>query len=458
MIYLVTNQTKIESIYTLSTIDECIEYFSDKNLIQIDTETTGAFDHNNVILTLQLGNSDNQWVIDFNGLSTIDKKRLNEELLLSDKLKILQNAKFDIKFLWRHGLDICNVYDTMLAEVLLNAGKETPKGFYSLYSMGKRYCNIELDKQVRGEIKSQGLTDRVIRYAAEDVKYLESIREQQMKQLIELDMANSNCQDIDTVLGLENNAVFAFAAMEYEGIKLDIDKWKYIEAELKNKVHDIKKELNDMVCTIPELSKYCINYVDLFTPPTLTTGIKWSSPQQKLKVLNYLDPNITDTSDRVLQKIKRKYPIAGKMIEFSKTNKLYTSFGKKMVGHINKYTGRIHTEFWQILDTGRVSSARPNMQQIPSRSKLGKEMRACFIADKGYKMVGGDYSGCELRIIAEFSQDPVWVNSFLEGKDLHSELCALTFNIDIKDVKTPTPFKPDIDYRDVQKTINFGLA
>jgi DNA polymerase-1 len=85
-------------------------------------------------------------------------------------------------------------------------------------------------------------------------------------------------------------------------------------------------------------------------------------------------------------------------------------------------------------------------------------MRECFVPEKRYKIVGGDYSGCELRIIAEFSKDPVWVNAFKEGKDLHSELCAMTFNIDINDVKTPTPFKPDIKYRDVQKTLNFGLA
>ena len=65
---------------------------------------------------------------------------------------------------------------------------------------------------------------------------------------------------------------------------------------------------------------------------------------------------------------------------------------------------------------------------------------------------------CELRIIAEFSRDPVWVGAFKDGKDLHSELCAMTFGIDVKDVKSPTPFKPDIKYRDVQKTLNFGLA
>jgi DNA polymerase-1 len=127
-----------------------------------------------------------------------------------------------------------------------------------------------------------------------------------------------------------------------------------------------------------------------------------------------------------------------------------------MYGHINIVTKRVHTDFFQILSTGRVSSNKPNLQQIPARSEIGGLMRSCFIAQEGYSMVGGDFSGCELRVIAELSQDPVWVNAFLEGKDLHSELCVLTFGIDIKDVKNYTDFKPDIKYRDVQKTVGFG--
>lgn len=99
-----------------------------------------------------------------------------------------------------------------------------------------------------------------------------------------------------------------------------------------------------------------------------------------------------------------------------------------------------------------------NVNQIPSKGELGSIIRSAFEAPKGYKIVGGDYSGYELRIIAELSQDPVWVNAFKEGKDLHSVLCSMTFDIPIEDVKKPFPYKPDITYRDVQKTLNFGLA
>lgn len=102
--------------------------------------------------------------------------------------------------------------------------------------------------------------------------------------------------------------------------------------------------------------------------------------------------------------------------------------------------------------------SEPNLQQIPAHSELGQVIKSCFIPKEGYKFVSADYSGFELRIIAHYSQDPLWVNTFIEGKDLHSVLCAETFDISIEKVKDPFPPKPDISYRFLQKTINFGLA
>lgn len=99
-----------------------------------------------------------------------------------------------------------------------------------------------------------------------------------------------------------------------------------------------------------------------------------------------------------------------------------------------------------------------NLQQIPAHSELGKKIKSCFIPSEGNVFVSADYSGFELRIIAQFSQDPLWVNTFIEDKDLHSILCAQTFNIPIEDVTKPFPPKPDISYRFLQKTVNFGLS
>ncbi len=459
MIYYITKQQEIDPVFQSCSIQDMIEYFKEHSEIQVDTETTGFFNFKNEVILLQLGDYDNQFVINFSNLSLQEKDIINTEIFCNKNItKLFQNAKFDIKFLWLHGFDIVNVYDTLLAECLLNAGKDTPDGFYGLYSMGKRYCNVELDKEIRGAINSHGLSTRVITYAANDVKYLSKIKEQQLIKLKEDKLVGDNHQDIHTVVGLEMNAVIVFASIEYNGIKVDVDKWKTIKLKVQEEVDKVSKAVDDIIWENDKLKKFRFTYQDLFTESYQTTKINWSSSQQKLKVIKVLFPEIQDTSERVLSKYKNKHKLIAKLLEYNKVLKLKTAFADKMESHINPVTKRVHTEFWQLLDTGRVSSKNPNLQQIPARTELGGTMRSAFVADKGNKLVGGDYAGCELRILAEFSKDPVWINAFLEGKDLHSELCAMTFNIPITDVKKNTPFKPELKYRDVQKTLNFGLA
>ena len=99
-----------------------------------------------------------------------------------------------------------------------------------------------------------------------------------------------------------------------------------------------------------------------------------------------------------------------------------------------------------------------NLQQIPGHGELGEKIRSCFIAKEGCLIVGTDVSGFELRLLTEFSQEPLWIQIFNVGGDLHSELCTKTFSISIEDVKKPFPGKPDLNYRFVQKTVNFMLS
>lgn len=98
-----------------------------------------------------------------------------------------------------------------------------------------------------------------------------------------------------------------------------------------------------------------------------------------------------------------------------------------------------------------------NLLQIPARTKEGARMRECFVPEKGFKIVGGDLSGAELRILTEASKDPVWTDIFNAGKDLHSELCAKTFNIPVDRVKETSPYGGE-SYRGVQKTLSFGIS
>jgi DNA polymerase-1 len=464
MLYLITTRNTLftSDKYTICSLEPLFKWAEAKEEVQVDTETNGFFDHNNVILTLQIGDADTQFVIDFQCLTTDQIQEISDRIMNNSKiLKILHNAKFDIKFLWRHGMDICNVYDTMLAEIILNAGRDMPKGYYSLYSCGRRYCNIEMDKSIRGEINRIGLTTQVIQYAADDVKYLSRIKKAQLQQLVDLKLANPlDISDRHTVLGLENRAVIVFASIEYNGIKLDLDKWEVIEAEILDLVKKDKDAMDKMVLDDIRFKAWHHHHIDLFSQdnPEMRCILNWNSPKQKLEMLKILDKGFTSTDQRTLDKYKHKYPLVSRMIQYSKHNKLYSAFAKALRGHINPHTGRIHPNFWQILATGRVSCREPNLQQIPSRTEIGGKMRTAFVAEPGKKMVGGDYSGCELRVIAFLSKDPVWLKVFQEDGDLHSELCVMTFGIPLDKVKTPSHFKPDLKYRDIQKTIDFGLA
>lgn len=462
MVYYVTKQSLIssqDSKFTCCSLSYALDYFEGRPMVQVDTETEGHFNFVNRILLLQLGCLEDQFVINFQELSSEERREISRRILNNpQKKKLLQNAKFDIKFFWFHDMDICNVYDVMLAEVLLNAGIKREKGFFALDSMCARYTNIRLNKELRGRINHSGIDSVVIQYAADDVKALELIREAQLNRLRAIHMAGDDDQDMYTTTGLEMQNVIVFAHMEYNGIKLDLTKWEMVRKTINDLVVKARGELDRIVHEEPRLRMYRYTYQDLFTEATPTSLVNWNSSVQKLKVLKKLFPDITSSGAREVSRYKQVHPLAKALLEYNKANKLKTGFGDAMPKFINPKTGRIHTEFWQIKDTGRIGSANPNMLNIPSRTDIGKMMRACFVAEKGYKMVGGDYSGCELRIIAEASGDPVWVNAFKEGKDLHSELCAMTFDIPIDKVNSATSFKSDLTYRSLQKCVNFGLA
>jgi DNA polymerase-1 len=448
MIYLITTNPKYYSCsdYTVSNLQFCLDTLSEHDEIEVDTETTGYDVHTCKVLTVQFGVPNFQFVVDCESHDLTVFK----ELLESDKLFLFQNAKFDLRFFLKKGIRIQNIYDTFLAESILTTGIESRE--LGLAFIAHKYCGVFLNKSIRKQIHIEGLTTRVIRYAAEDVAYLSEIKRQ---QLIELEKLN-----LLEVLKLENTVVKVFARMEFTGVLIDPVKWSEVAKLTEEESERLEKELDDVVLSEPKLRRFvpAMSQLDLFGVERRRLEINWGSPKQKLDILAALGFKTDTTGDRFLQVNKKKHILIAKLIEFNKFNKLASAFGFNFLKFINKETGRIHFNVKQILSTGRISVSEPNLNQIPSKGELGKKIRSCFIAKPGYKIVGGDYSGAELRIIAAFSKDPIWVNAFIEGEDLHSVLCAATFNIPITDVKTETPFKAGVTYRDVQKTVNFGLA
>ena len=449
MIYYISKNKQLFTIPNIisAEIDVVFNFFDKNKVIGFDTETTGFDVYTCELLCYQFGNRQDQFVVDSTSYPiTLFKKYFEDP----NYLFLAQNFKFDGRFLLKHGIDIwkINVYDTFLAECIITTGLEN-RGL-GLDDIVWKYCNVKLDKTVRGEINRIGMSSRVIKYAADDVVYLQDVMNDQMIKIKD--------HSLDNVLKLENEVLKVFTLMEYHGVKLDVEKWKTVIQTVDVESDKLHKQLDNIVETdnlfIPFRPKY--TQMQLFG---FSDGLKinWSSNQQKLNICKTVEPSLESVGDRELQKIKTKHPLIKVLIDYNKFKKLQSAFGKNFLDFVGA-DGRIHPNIWQILSTGRISVSEPNLNQIPSKGELGKVIRSCFIPEAGYKIVGGDFSGMELRIIAEFSKDEVWLNAFKEGKDLHSVLCAMTFDIPITDVKKETPFKKGVTYRDVQKTINFGLA
>lgn len=457
MIKFISNQNVINTPFTISTISELLDYFENKELISLDSETEGYDPHTCNIISLQLGDPNVQFVIDYTTLSENEIQKI-KSLLESDKTIIMHNAQFDLRFLLKQNIDVKNIYDTFLAELVLYTGydySDSSSKYYigtSLYNVVKRYCEKELDKSIRGKIHYLRLNESVIKYAAEDVKYLEEVRAKQLKLIKEKDLENT--------LELENQVVRVFAKMSFDGIKLDTNKWESVYKITETNVKNLTKELDNIVLSEPKLKKFIPEgfQQNLFGFEERKLNINWKSPIQKLEILNELGINIDSVGTPILSRLVNKHTIIPKLLEYSKQVKLADAFGKKFLDFVNNRTKRLHISVWQILSTGRISVSNPNLNQIPRKGNLGPIIRSAFVASDGYKIVGGDYSSFELAIIAEFSKDPIWVNTLLKDKNLHSELCANTFNMPIKDINNPFPYNKEITYRDVQKTIDFGLA
>lgn len=453
-IYFVGNAELVKSdLYELSIMDNCIKWLNSIDEVDLDTETEGMFNHNNKIVMLQLHNEGITYVVDtrYNDLKGLKKL---ETMLVNG-----QNLKFDYKFLKFHGITLNNIYDTFLAECVLTTGKENRE--LGLGALAQKYCGITLDKSVRNQfvgLDGAPFTEQQIVYGVGDVTCLREIKHKQLIKAKDLNLEN--------VIDLENKACVALADIEYNGFKLDVNKWKELALKAESNVYTYEKELDEMVRQEPKLSKYVLNKVqgNLFAgfeegfEHSRDINIKWSSPTQIFKVLQDLGLKIDSTNEKEITKYQNKFPLVKKFIDFKKHQKLVTTYGMEFLKYVNKHTGKVHTSFFQILETGRISSGSkhdrtPNMQNIPANN----DYRNCFIPDNGNKIVSCDYSGQELRVVTYVSQEPVWIEAFKNNKDLHSEVAAMVFDVPIDKVKDKPDFLRGKSYRDVAKTVNFAL-
>ena len=456
MIYTV-GITGLVNTFSECSMEYVAEYCASKTVLGVDTETEGLDFTCKKMIMFQIGDEDTQFVIDTRHISI---EPLRDVLESTNITKIFHNAKFDYKFIRKWANIKCEgIYDTFLTELVNNCGRKIGFGLKDLV---KREFNVELNKEVRNKfIGLQGApyTDAQIEYGAKDVEYLCKLR------LIQLPKTKAN--NLERVVKLENESVLAFADIEYNGLDLDTTKWSALEEVNTLNADKLLINLDQTLTEDHRLVNFVSKYIqaDMFTPieDLRKVDVKWTSPKQVLEVFKTFVPSLDNVNGKEMYKYRYKYELINTYVQYKEAMKLCTSYGEaffKNLGGDNK----IHTNFHQILDTGRVSSSKPNMQQIPADNKY----RNCFIAPKGWKYVSADYSSQELNVIAFGSKDPVWLEALEEGQDLHSTCAELVYGTDwltsaeddcayIKD-KSKCNCPSHKKLRTNVKTINFGLA
>ena len=242
-------------------------------------------------------------------------------------------------------------------------------------------------------------------------------------------------------LKMEEPLVRVLARMERNGVKVDLPQLKKFETELRAELAGIQAGIREMAGE-PELNISSPMQVGIVLFEKLALDPKAKKTGSK---------GYYSTDEETLAAIQDKHPIVNEILEFRAVKKLLSSYIEPFPGFINPVTGKVHTTFNQALTaTGRLSSSKPNLQNIPVRTERGREIRKAFIpsAPDGVIM-SADYSQIELRIMAHLSGDAHLIEAFRQGKDVHAITAAKIFGIDADEV---TP-----DQRRIAKTANFGI-
>lgn len=479
MIYLVTGQRTLfaSETYKVISVEESLRLLNPLTIVGLDTETQGFSPFLKKLLLLQLGNRDFQVVID---CTTVDVT-LYKEYLESDRLFIGWNLKFDVKFLFYHGIVPTRLYDGFIAEKMRWLGYPSGMHSLSLKSAGENYLGIELDKSVRGEIIWRNeLTDKIIVYSANDVKYLEDIMNKQLEILLP--------RGQKLALEVENRAILPTAYFEFCGVNLDAEKWKAKMVKDQEALDKAKERLDSFVVDMYKEDKSLSKFIKIVEPDLFgfvkagpACNINWNSSRQVIPFLESLGFKL-ETRDKATGGIKKSvdatviegqksvHPIAKVYLEFKAAQKVTSTYGQNFLDLINPVTGRLHTSFNQIgTDTHRYSSGGGedkevipgkkvplvNLQNLPADA----ETRACFCAEKGNKWISADYSGEESVILANIAKDTAMINLFTNGcGDLHSLVAKMVYPEELHDIPVEDVKKLRPDLRKKAKAPEFTFA
>lgn len=448
MIHLVAPYTTEE--FPTATMQDVLNYIKDKKCIGLDTETTGLDPLSNHIIMLQVGDETNQFVIDarHNNLQLLKGTLENPQIQ-----KIMVNGKFDYEFLVRLGIRMEGIIDCHLQERIILGGRE---GKSSLEELTKKYSHVHysrqlslfdepLSKDIRKEFLTLGeseFTPQQILYGAYDVILPMTINAKQ--QIILAEMGETFCAE------LENEYSQVLGDVETNGFYADSAKWINIGRKVAVDLEDSLRELNQWLLNNGYESYDGINWNSSKQVSTLFKEI--GIPIQivdKVKSKNTDEPVYKDSVQRTnIERYKNSFEIITLYLKVKKLQKSLNTYGEKFLSNIHPRTGRIHSNYNQILNTGRMSSTSPNLQNI----KRDSDYRQSFVPqNEEFVFVVTDYAAQESRIMADMAEEKNMIDFFNnKGGDIHSFTATKMFGVEVS-----PEINPDLRFK--AKTLNFGI-
>lgn len=350
--------------------------------------------------------------------------------------KIGQNIKFDILVLRKYDVRVEGpLFDTMIAHYLLNP--ELRHNMDYLAETYLKYKTVHIEELIGPKGKSQrSMRDvpvaEVAEYAAEDADVTLRLRNLFAPKIEEAGVH-------ELFYTIEMPLIYVLAEMEATGVTLDTAALKQSSVELTATMNQLEREIIELAG-----KSFNVNSTRQ-VGEILFDHLKLDDKAKKTKSGGY------STSEDILEKLRPKHPIIGKLLEYRGLKKLLSTYIDALPELIHPETGKIHTSFNQaVTSTGRLSSTNPNLQNIPVRDELGREIRKAFIPDnEDCIFFSADYSQIELRIMAHLSQDPHMIEAFQSGMDIHAATAAKIYGVALDEVTS--------DMRRKAKTANFGI-
>ena len=369
-------------------------------------------------------------------------EQLNREIVLAQIKPILENPevqkighhlKYDAHVLENHGIQLQGWYfDTMLASYVLNS-VATRHGMDDVARLYLSHFTTTYE-QVAGKGAKQKTFNQIeietaAHYAAEDAHVTYRLYEVLNEKLAK------HPELLNILHNVEMPVARVLTMMEENGIELDLDFLDQLGVEFANTMQNIENQITEIAGESFNISSPKQVGEVLFDKLGLKGGKKTSTGQYS-------------TSESVLEKIE--HPITDLILEYRGLSKLKSTYTDGLLKQANNDTHRVHTSYHQALTaTGRLSSTDPNLQNIPVREEIGRQIRKAFVAPEGRILLAADYSQIELRLMAHFSQDDALIDAFNNGQDVHRRTASEVLGVAIEDVTS--------DQRRQAKAVNFGL-